>query len=614
MRRYFVVSEARDYLSANRCGRSDFGDPRSTAITCPHMSSDDPKPRDPARASGTEHAFRAWIAAAQHRAASALGVDELARTETVISMLENNWRRAPGYWIQLFLAMGIATLGLVLGSTAVVIGAMLVSPLMGPILELGMGFAVGSSFLVLRASLRVALSVLVVVGGAALLTLALPFHEVTGEIAARTAPTALDLLVAVFCALTAAYTTVRATSDTTSAAAGTAIGIALVPPLCVTGFGLGTGSTAVAGGAALLFTANLSAILVLSVVGFLVLGYNQVDAETVEEAYTRPDQTRTGKVAARAQEWLRHAFGSRYGLAMRVIIPAVFLAAVYVPLRRALDEVTWEVRSRDAIRHIVAAQAPQAVQTSIAVERHTVSLHLVLIGSNERAASVQRNVETAIAASTGVVPTVAVTAVADAKTLATTAAISHAPNTGAPDVVDLATIRQRVATAIAAEWPTSVAGPLAGWELVVPSRATPTIAVRHIGPPIGSTAQQLLANRWETRVGARIDVLDVPLTTAAVADRLGREREWYTLAHPLLDWASDADRAVVCVSAPIGASRHLTNGERAVLAAVRESAVSKAGRLVLSDSSGWSVTVGIQPCAGRSPSGVASDSSRGSAR
>ena len=91
--------------------------------------------------------------------------------------------------------------------------------------------------LVLRAALRVVLSVLLVVTGAALLVLALPFHEITSEIATRVAPTALDLLVAVFCALTAAYTTVRPGSDTTAAAAGTAIGIALVPPLCTVGFG-----------------------------------------------------------------------------------------------------------------------------------------------------------------------------------------------------------------------------------------------------------------------------------------------------------------------------------------------------------------------------------------
>ena len=372
--------------------------------------------------------LRSLIRSAQHQIAAALGVDELARTDTVVAMLENNSRRAPGYWIQLTLAMGIATLGLVLGSTAVVIGAMLVSPLMGPIVELGMGFAVGSAFLVLRASLRVALSVIVVVSGAALLTLLLPFHEVTGEIAARTAPTALDLLVAVFCALTAAYTTVRAASDTTSAAAGTAIGISLVPPLCASGFGLGTGSLAIAGGAALLFTANLSAILVLAVISFLLLGYNQVDAKSVEHGYV-DDGTRTDRIAVRTEKALQRAFGSRYSLAMRLLIPAVFLGAVYVPLRRALNEVTWEVRARDGIRRILGEVAPRAVQTSVTVERHTVSLHLVLIGSSELASATEQNIRRAVTSTTGVEPTVVVSAVPDAQTLAaaTSRATSAAP-------------------------------------------------------------------------------------------------------------------------------------------------------------------------------------------
>jgi len=178
-----------------------------------------PTPPTPPDDDGVARRMRALISAVQHRTATALGVDESGRTETVVSMLSNNRRRAPGYWIQLSLAMGIATVGLVLNSTAVVIGAMLVSPLMGPIVELGMGFAVGSPLLTLRASLRVFLSTAIVVGGATVLTLALPFHELTPEIAARTAPTALDLLVAAFCALTAAYTTVRPASDTTSAAA-----------------------------------------------------------------------------------------------------------------------------------------------------------------------------------------------------------------------------------------------------------------------------------------------------------------------------------------------------------------------------------------------------------
>ncbi len=557
------------------------------------LNSPSPGPGD---ASSTSRLLRSIIARIQHGAASALGVDEAARTDTVVAMLANNRRRAPGYWIQLTLAMGIATLGLVLGSTAVVIGAMLVSPLMGPILELGMGFAVGSSFLVLRAALRVVLSVLVVVGGAAILTLALPFHEITAEIASRTAPTALDLLVAVFCALTAAYTTVRPASDTTSAAAGTAIGIALVPPLCVAGFGLGTGSLTVAGGAALLFTANLSAILVLAVLSFLLLGYNQVDASTVEQDFIGPDETRTGKLAVRAEAKLRDAFGSRFGLAMRLLIPAVFLAAVYVPLRRALNEVTWEVRARDAIRRILAAEAPHAVQTAVTVERHTVTLHLVLIGSNDLAATVERNLQLSIAASTGVKPTVAVTAVPDAQTLSATT-MNRGAAAASADAIDVATIRQRIGSAIDVEWPASVAGPLAGWELVVPSRATPTIVVRHLGPPLGAAGEALLSSRWSAHVGARLEIRDVVLQPTAVVERLGRERQWTAAAKPMLDWIAVADRAVACVKAPVDTARKTTAAQDATVSSLRSSAVARAGRLSMDDSSGWSLRVAIGGCA-----------------
>lgn len=543
--------------------------------------------------------MRLIVRTAQHRAATALGVDESARTETVVAMLQNNRRRAPGYWIQLTLAMGIATLGLVLGSTAVVIGAMLVSPLMGPIIELGMGFAVGSSFLVLRAAIRVVWSVVIVVGGAALLTLALPFHEVTGEIAARTAPTALDLLVAVFCALTAAYTTVRPASDTTAAAAGTAIGIALVPPLCVIGFGLGTGSVSIAGGAALLFTANFSAILVLAVMSFLALGYNQLDATTIEQNHVELDGTRTGQLASRVQRGLQEAFGSRFGLAMRVLIPAIFLASVYVPLRRALNEVTWEVRARAAIRTILADEAPRAVQTAVVVERHTVSLHLVLVASNDSAAALEQRVRAAITASTGVTPSVSITAVPDAATLAAASINRGAPEqTASTETIDIATIRQRAGSAIQAEWPTSAAGPLAGWEVVVPSRATPTIVVRHLGPPLGAAGEAVLASRWSTRAGARLQVRDVPLAIDTATAALGRERQWLPVADTVLTWVAQADRAIACVKAPSDTARKTTSAQRAALASLRASPAARAGRVLVTDSSGWSIRVAIDRCDG----------------
>ena len=138
-------------------------------------------------------------------------------------MIAQHHTEAASYWAQLVLAVGIATFGLVLNSGAVIIGAMLVAPLMGPIVELAMGLAVGSALLVLRSALRIGVSILVAVLSAGVLTRALPFQEVTSEVAARTSPTLLDLMVACFCALTAAFVTLKP-RDTVTTAAGTSIG------------------------------------------------------------------------------------------------------------------------------------------------------------------------------------------------------------------------------------------------------------------------------------------------------------------------------------------------------------------------------------------------------
>lgn len=81
-----------------------------------------------------------------------LGNSVEGRGPLVAAMLHRNAREATTYWLQLIVSIGIATLGLVVGSSAVVIGAMLVAPLMGPIVGLAMGLATGSPFLVLRSA------------------------------------------------------------------------------------------------------------------------------------------------------------------------------------------------------------------------------------------------------------------------------------------------------------------------------------------------------------------------------------------------------------------------------------------------------------------------------
>jgi uncharacterized membrane protein len=109
----------------------------------------------------------------------------------------------------------------------------------------------------LRAAIRTIASVGLVVLVATAITWLLPFHEITSELEARTVPSLLDLVVAAACALTAAYTTLRTDADIATTAAGTSVGISLVPPLCACGYGIALQDPAVSRGAALLFTANL---------------------------------------------------------------------------------------------------------------------------------------------------------------------------------------------------------------------------------------------------------------------------------------------------------------------------------------------------------------------
>jgi hypothetical protein len=85
-----------------------------------------------------------------------------------------------GYWLQIVFAAGIATLGLVLNSPAVIIGAMLISPLMGPILSAGLSLAAGDLVLAIRSAANLILSCFLSVGTAAFLVWLLPFKDVTG--------------------------------------------------------------------------------------------------------------------------------------------------------------------------------------------------------------------------------------------------------------------------------------------------------------------------------------------------------------------------------------------------------------------------------------------------
>ena len=179
------------------------------------------------------------------------------------------------FYALMVLSASIAFLGLRQNSSAVVIGAMLVAPLMSPIMAMGFGVVTGYPRLFRRAAASTLAGIAVAVGTAALLAFLIPSKVPTAEILARAAPNLLDLMVALVSGAAGAYATCR--KELASSLPGVAIAVALVPPLCVVGYGLGAGHLDVAQGAGLLFATNLASIVLAGIAVFWLLGFRPLN-------------------------------------------------------------------------------------------------------------------------------------------------------------------------------------------------------------------------------------------------------------------------------------------------------------------------------------------------
>ena len=196
---------------------------------------------------------------------------------------------SPGFFVLLLCAAIIATLGLISDSAAVVIGAMIVAPLMDPILSLAFALSISNNKLAKRSLLTVVIGVLTVITTSALLASLLDVSEVNREMTSRTAPNLIDLGIAVAAAVAGSFSMTR--ERLSNSLAGVAVAVALVPPLCVCGIGLSMGKEVVAvfgrgtvagitnqisEGSFLLFLANLIGITVASLFVFLVQRYGSI--------------------------------------------------------------------------------------------------------------------------------------------------------------------------------------------------------------------------------------------------------------------------------------------------------------------------------------------------
>ncbi|WP_339903235.1 DUF389 domain-containing protein, partial [uncultured Cyclobacterium sp.] len=176
------------------------------------------------------------------------------------------------YLVLMFLATFIATLGLFGNSSPVIIGAMILAPLMAPIISLSMGVLRQERLLIVNSVKTIGWGVLIGYLCAILITWLTPLNIANDEILARIRPNLLDLGVAVGSGIAGAYASAK--SEIAKTLAGVAIAVALVPPLAVSGIGFGWTNWDIFQGAFLLFLTNLSGMVLAAAMTFLLLGFS----------------------------------------------------------------------------------------------------------------------------------------------------------------------------------------------------------------------------------------------------------------------------------------------------------------------------------------------------
>ena len=530
------------------------------------------------------------IAKLQDRAAALLGLDPARRTPLVRSMLQRPRGDAAGYWLQLVISAALATLGLALDSTAVVIGAMLIAPLMRPIVELAMGLATGSMPLVFGAGVRAVASIVVGVGSAAAITWLLPFHEVTPELLARTAPSLLDLCVAAACAVAGAYAVVITTSDVATTAAGTAIGISLVPPLCTAGYGVSIGDWEMAIGAGLLFTANVTGIITFASALFVIVGFGQVNVR--EEERSLDDVANIGAATRFGRRVSRRS--SRLGLTARVLTPLVLLAAVAFPLGRAVDTMARRSSVRQRVAEVMGEmRTERVVHYALDQAARPITLRVVVVGEPASARRLEEHLRAELAAVGEPAAAVSVWAVPDARAVSALAArlddvpavvpVAPPPPPPAPPPSLEARIR--------AAWPASRGGQLLS---VWTSEGTPPrVRISHLGPALGPAACEILA--------AAVAVGEPPIIEEDALGVIEHDASdtgaWAQRAVAALGRASELAHVNYCVSMPpVRPSRRRNDPADALVRAAVTRAAAEATNVHVMAADRWRIVPQLEPC------------------
>lgn len=278
--------------------------------------------------------------------------DKAKETDIISSIRKNVDFRGANLWALIF-AIFIASIGLNVNSTAVIIGAMLISPIMGPVMGIGLGIGINDLELVKKGGKNLLVATIIAVITSTIYFSITPLHEAQSELLARTSPSIWDVFIAFFGGMAGMVAASR--KEKNNVIPGVAIATALMPPLCTAGFGLAMGNWLFFLGAVYLYFINS---IFIAIATFLMARYLKLHRKIFE------DQNVEKKV-------------TRYVIIIGVItiIPSIFMAY------RIVNKSIFENNANKFVEEQFHFNNTQVVSKSFVYTGNIKRIDLLLIGA-----------------------------------------------------------------------------------------------------------------------------------------------------------------------------------------------------------------------------------------
>lgn len=278
--------------------------------------------------------------------------EDKADEQLIVESIERNIHfKGTNLWTLIF-AILIASIGLNVNSTAVIIGAMLISPLMGPIMGIGLGFGIMDIGLMKRGAKNLFIAAAFSILTSFLYFSLSPLHEAKSEILARTNPSIWDVMIAFFGGMAGIIAGTR--REKTNILPGVAIATALMPPLCTAGFGIATGQLFYVAGALYLFFING---LFICLATFIIVRYLRFKVVQFAAGVQRRRMMR--------YTWI---------IVLLTVLPSIYLAF------RIVQRAIFEENARSFVQHSFKFANTQVVHQSYHFDTKKPSVEVLLIG------------------------------------------------------------------------------------------------------------------------------------------------------------------------------------------------------------------------------------------